>query len=204
MSSGVGHRRGLDPVLLWLWCRPVAVVLIWPLAWEPPYAVGAALKTETPPPKKKTSSVGPLWLLSFSCLNFEGVHLFLSGCHPGTRVPRHFRVCCPRGLTLAGILAAWFSRISLFRCRTHRRLSCCDFAYQEERGTVTQPRHSQDTDAARPLGPEGNALGVGRKPWKGRRAHGAHRGPGRAWQGGEGVLVPARCAAVWGSCSGRR
>ena len=33
-----------DPVLLWLWCRPAAVALIGPLAWEPPYAVGVALK----------------------------------------------------------------------------------------------------------------------------------------------------------------
>ena len=23
MSCGVGHRRGLDLALLWLWCRPV-------------------------------------------------------------------------------------------------------------------------------------------------------------------------------------
>ena len=42
MSCGVGCRRGLDPVLLWLWCRPVATPLIGPLAWEPPRAVGAA------------------------------------------------------------------------------------------------------------------------------------------------------------------
>ena len=47
MSCGVGHRLGLDPVLLWLWYRPVAIALIHPLAWEPPYATGA-----TPPPKK--------------------------------------------------------------------------------------------------------------------------------------------------------
>ena len=33
-----------DLVVLWLWCRPAAVVLIRPLAWEPPYAMGAALK----------------------------------------------------------------------------------------------------------------------------------------------------------------
>ena len=32
-----------DPVLLWLWCRLAAVAPIRPLAWEPPYAVGAAL-----------------------------------------------------------------------------------------------------------------------------------------------------------------
>ena len=34
MSCGVGHRCGLDLVLLWLWCRPVAAALIQPLAWE--------------------------------------------------------------------------------------------------------------------------------------------------------------------------
>ena len=44
MSCGVGHRRGLEPVLLWLWRRPVAMTPIRPLAWEPPYAVGAALE----------------------------------------------------------------------------------------------------------------------------------------------------------------
>ena len=38
-------RHGLDPVLLWLCCRPVATALIRPLAWEPPYAVGVALKS---------------------------------------------------------------------------------------------------------------------------------------------------------------
>ena len=30
--------------MLWLWCRPAAVAPIGPLAWEPPYASGAALK----------------------------------------------------------------------------------------------------------------------------------------------------------------
>ena len=42
MSCGVGCRLGSDPTLLWLWCRPVAAALIGPLAWEPPYATGAA------------------------------------------------------------------------------------------------------------------------------------------------------------------
>ena len=47
MSCGAGRRRGLDPPLLWLWRRPVATAPIGPLAWEPPYAAGAALeKTE--------------------------------------------------------------------------------------------------------------------------------------------------------------
>ncbi|MDD0469303.1 hypothetical protein PS001_24610, partial [Shigella sonnei] len=31
-----------DPVLLWLWCGPVAAAPIRPLAWESPYAAGAA------------------------------------------------------------------------------------------------------------------------------------------------------------------
>ena len=47
MSCGVGHRRGLDPVLLWLWRRLASAALIQPLAWEPPCAMGAALKRQT-------------------------------------------------------------------------------------------------------------------------------------------------------------
>ena len=43
LRCGVGHRYGSDPILLWLWHRLVAVVLIGLLAWEPPYAVGVAL-----------------------------------------------------------------------------------------------------------------------------------------------------------------
>ena len=45
VRGGVGRRCALDPALLWLWCRPEDVVLIQPLAWELPYAVGAALKS---------------------------------------------------------------------------------------------------------------------------------------------------------------
>ena len=44
MSCGVGCRAGLDPALLWLWCRLAATALIRPLTWEPPYVVGAALE----------------------------------------------------------------------------------------------------------------------------------------------------------------
>ena len=42
VSCGVGCRLGLDPELLWLWRRLVATAPIRPLAWEPPYAAGAA------------------------------------------------------------------------------------------------------------------------------------------------------------------
>ena len=47
MSCGVGHRRGLDPVLLWLWCRLAAATSIRTLAWELPHASGAAPKATT-------------------------------------------------------------------------------------------------------------------------------------------------------------
>ena len=42
--SGVGCWCSSDLALLWLRYRPVATALIRPLAWEPPYAVGTALK----------------------------------------------------------------------------------------------------------------------------------------------------------------
>ena len=44
VNCGVGRRYGSDPALLWLWNRPAAVALIWPLAMEFPYAACAALK----------------------------------------------------------------------------------------------------------------------------------------------------------------
>ena len=43
MSCGVG-RCDSDPALLWLWQGPAAVAPIQPLAWERPYATGAAPK----------------------------------------------------------------------------------------------------------------------------------------------------------------
>ena len=45
MSYGVGHY-GVDLALLWLWCRLAGVAPIQPLAREPPYASGAALKSK--------------------------------------------------------------------------------------------------------------------------------------------------------------
>ena len=46
MSCGVGHKCGSDPVFLWLCSRLAATALIQPLAWEPPYAAGVALKRQ--------------------------------------------------------------------------------------------------------------------------------------------------------------
>ena len=57
MSCGVGRGRGSDPQLLWLRCRLAATAPIRPLAWESPYAAGAALeKTKTIKNKIKSAS----------------------------------------------------------------------------------------------------------------------------------------------------
>ena len=53
MSCGVGCRHGLDPELLGLWCRPAAVALIQPQAWELPYTEGAARKKTKEKEKKE-------------------------------------------------------------------------------------------------------------------------------------------------------
>ena len=55
-SCSVGHL-----VLLWLWCRPAAVVLICLLAWELPYASGVALKLQ-----KKKKKQKHFYMLQFS------------------------------------------------------------------------------------------------------------------------------------------
>ena len=52
ISEGVGSIPGLtqwvgDPALQWaLWYVPAASAPVGPLAWEPPYATGAALKRQ--------------------------------------------------------------------------------------------------------------------------------------------------------------
>ena len=45
----------LDLALLWLWHRPAVMALIWPLAWKPPYALGAAPKWQKTKQNKKTA-----------------------------------------------------------------------------------------------------------------------------------------------------
>ena len=55
VSWGIGCRHGLDPKLLWLWHRLVAVAPIWPIPWELLYAMSAALKR--PKKKKKVGTI---------------------------------------------------------------------------------------------------------------------------------------------------
>ena len=53
MSCGVVCRPSLDLVWLWLWCRPAAAAPSHLLAWDFPYAAGAAVTRE----KKKKKGV---------------------------------------------------------------------------------------------------------------------------------------------------
>ena len=61
VSCGVGLRQGSDLVLLWLWCR-LAAAADSPLAWELPYARGAALKRQKEKEKKKKNTAPGLEL----------------------------------------------------------------------------------------------------------------------------------------------
>jgi len=57
VSCGVGCRHGSDPVSLWLWHRLAATAPIRPLAWEPPYAAGAAQEMAKRQKKEKRKKI---------------------------------------------------------------------------------------------------------------------------------------------------
>ena len=64
MSCSVGHRSALDMALLWLWYRPVDTAPVQPLAWEPPYALDAALeKTKKKKRKNCPCMIPPNFLI---------------------------------------------------------------------------------------------------------------------------------------------
>ena len=56
MSCGVGHRHGSGLTWLWLWHRPEVPAPLGPLAWEPPYAAGVALKDKKTTTTKELSN----------------------------------------------------------------------------------------------------------------------------------------------------
>ena len=81
-SCGVGCRWGSNPTLLWLWCRPVAMALIRPLAWESPYAAGAALEKAKKTKRQKMKSqeesyTDPMYLnrVLVECLDLPGIRV---------------------------------------------------------------------------------------------------------------------------------
>ena len=62
--TGIHEDTGLNPGLIqwvkdlasqWLWRRPAAIAPIRPLAWEPPYAAGEALKQKRKKRLKQTN-----------------------------------------------------------------------------------------------------------------------------------------------------
>ena len=74
MICGVVCRCGSDLVLLWLWCGLAATALIRPLAWEPPHAMGVALKRQKDKKKTKKRMHGT-WLDSVGSASFLGQQL---------------------------------------------------------------------------------------------------------------------------------
>ena len=70
MSCSIGCRHDLDPMLLWLWLWPAAVAPIRPLAWEPPSASGAALKSKNKQINKKPPTHPQLLYITYSSVNY--------------------------------------------------------------------------------------------------------------------------------------
>ena len=59
--------------MLWLWRRLAAVALIRPLAWEPPYAVGAALKKKKDKKIEKQKIKIDVWILPWRDFDVIGL-----------------------------------------------------------------------------------------------------------------------------------
>ena len=72
MSCGGGHRHGSDPTLLLQWHRPAATAPIWPLVWDPPYAMGAALKRQRDQKKNSKSMIKLYLKIRHSKIFIEG------------------------------------------------------------------------------------------------------------------------------------
>ena len=76
MSCGIGRRGGLDLALLWLWCRSAAIAPIRPLAWVPPYTMGAALKKTKKKKIKKaviSSNLSSIYIDKLIIVNDQGL-----------------------------------------------------------------------------------------------------------------------------------
>ena len=90
MNCGVGCRLGLGPAFLWLWCRLAAAAMFQPLAWEFPYATGAApqnKKTKKPLQKPFCRRLTPFISSSINKKNLESDLEFLFTAQWGTVFP---------------------------------------------------------------------------------------------------------------------
>ena len=70
MSCGVGHRLSSDAMLLWLWCRPAAVALIQPLAWEISYASDVTLRKQ----QQQQQNILGVPIVAQRVMNLTSVH----------------------------------------------------------------------------------------------------------------------------------
>ena len=118
MSCGVGRRHGSDLALLCLWRRPMATDPIGPLAWEPPYAAGAALKRQR---KEKMSDwAAIIWSLDWGGrIHFQDFWLKASSV---VAIMMSDGATIIRGLDLGGI---HFQDGSLTSCGQEPSISTC-------------------------------------------------------------------------------
>ena len=125
-SWGLDHRCSSDLVLLWLWCRPAATVLIRPLSITP--QVLALKRKKEKKKKKRLNKIG--WVCLFS--------LFLEGL--SKTQPISLSLSSPFLLYLLSIPSAHPGIISLIPPQPYEiRLLTCFMAKESEtqRGTVT-------------------------------------------------------------------
>ena len=117
----------LNCALLWLWCRPAAIVLIWPLAWELPLVWVISISSDLLHLKVKGPST--LFGAIFGCHNLgvrvqePTVPLFPKSCPPWcpqcqeTLIWRSFCLLYTKCLMCNSTLKTCFSGL-YFRCFT--------------------------------------------------------------------------------------
>ena len=85
MKLQVRSLASLSGLRIWhcreLWCRPAATALMQPLAWEPPYAVGVALKS-----KNQTNKHVPNFSTSSQVGKVTSITLLLATCLVSSRI----------------------------------------------------------------------------------------------------------------------
>ena len=94
-------------MFLWLWCRPEAIALIQPLAWEPPYATGVTLKSRRKK-KKEEEEEERKKEKEFEGRNGTKPHINMSTQIPHTSKPRP----PPEALSPSARIS-WISRLAI-------------------------------------------------------------------------------------------